>query len=67
MITMTCPEVADTARMGVCEASRQLEIDRKTMLGYLNSGLVRFSVNRVTKRKIITGREVKRIWKILTA
>lgn len=59
----TVPQVAETGLYNISDAARALGITRKTMRKYADGGFIAFHVRRVNNRRVITGKEILRLWR----
>jgi hypothetical protein len=57
------PDVPDTARVPSGVAAKLLGISRDTLRKHTEMGYIRCIYNRVNKRKLYKGSEIKRYWK----
>lgn len=62
-MTPTLPHIAPTGSYTVTQASRLLDIDRKTLRRYESAGYVVAHVNQFGRRKY-SGRELIKLWKL---
>lgn len=59
----TEPQVAETGRYAVCEASGILGCDRKTLHKYAQYFGIAPAVSKVNGRMYFTGKQLLRIWR----
>lgn len=62
-MTPTLPHIAPTGSYTVTQASRLLDIDRKTLRRYESAGYVVAHINQFGRRKY-SGRELIKLWKL---
>lgn len=62
-MTTQKPEVSNTGRYSIQEASRLLGITRGTIYKYIRSGDIKCGVRKHNLRMFITGQEIERFWK----
>ncbi len=63
-MTTTEPNVPDTSRYGVTEAANILGIARSTLRLHSDAGFIRYGIRRCNGRRVYTGRELKRYWRL---
>lgn len=67
-IRNTCPDIPDSWRGGISDVARILggdrPVSRETVKKYIRLGTIRALVSP-SNRLVITGKEVKRLWKHL--
>lgn len=63
MITSIEPNVNESGRYSVTQASQALGIHRNTLRGYTDAGLIKCGFRRESGRKFYEGREIIRFWK----
>ena len=67
-LVTTCPDIPDTWKGGISQASRILGLDRKTLSKYASLGKRRGGIDwnmAANGRKVFLGKEIKRFWHIL--
>ncbi len=63
MMSVTEPQVVDTARYGVMAASRALGINYTTLERWERNGIIRSEYRKADRRKVFCGHEIKRVWR----
>jgi DNA-binding transcriptional MerR regulator len=57
------PNIKDEERLPIGEAARLLEMSRDTLRKHTDEGYVKCIFNRVNKRRVYQGKELKRYWR----
>lgn len=57
------PQISDTGRYSVLEASNLLGVHRDTLRRYTEKGYIKFGLRRCNGRKFYLGSEIKKLWK----
>lgn len=63
MITSEEPQVSERGRYSVCEASRRLGCDRRTLWAWASRIHEVPRINRLTGRSYFSGKQLMKIWK----
>lgn len=58
------PQVSDTGRYSINDASRILGIHRNTLRNHTENGFIKCGFRRTNGRRFYTGSEIKRYWKL---
>ncbi|NDV46135.1 helix-turn-helix domain-containing protein [Paludibacter sp. 221] len=61
-MTTTMPEIKDNDRYPIGETAKILGICRDTLRKHTEEGYIKCIYNRVNKRRLYTGAEIKRYW-----
>ena len=65
MITPVMPEVSDSGRYNMTEASKALGIHRNTLRKYAKEGVLKSHTNRRTGRRYFLGYDLKKCWRMM--
>lgn len=57
------PDIAATARLGICDAARLLGVHRTTLARWTEQGLVKCGIRRTNGRIFYTGRALVSLWR----
>lgn len=60
---MNEPMVADSARLGICDAAKLLGVHRTTLARWTEAGLIKCGTRRTNKRVFYTGRALRSLWR----
>lgn len=63
MMTRNEPNIADTARLGICDAAKVLGVHRTTLARWTEQGLVKCGIRRTNGRIFYTGRALISLWR----
>lgn len=62
-MTSNEPNIADTARLGICDAAKVLGVHRTTLARWTAQGLVKCGIRRTNGRIFYTGRALISLWR----
>lgn len=62
MIT-TKPDVAPDGLYSFADATKALQISRRTIDRYVSKGFIKYKIRKVNNRRVITGAEIIKCWR----
>lgn len=62
-MTVIEPNISDGARLPIGKAAQVLGISRETLRLHTDEGRLKCRFNPATKRRVYSGREIKRYWR----
>lgn len=62
-MTKTEPQIVETAKYGIGEAAKILEVTTATINRWTANGLIRSGRRRINGRRFYTGAEILRAWR----